>query len=303
MWADGVAFSMLVGATRYDGRRYRPYLSAFFDGMDGYTTRTPEFTAYNAYPQGPGGSDKYYDDNAWMVITFVEAYEVTRDGKYLRRAIDVLRYVLSGWDDKLGGGIYWREDRKGKNTCSNGPSAVAALAVARHTDGAANVDWARKIVDWTRRNLQDPADGLYWDGIDAQTRQIGKTKWTYNTALMIRAHLGLWLATRERPHRDEAVRLAAAAEKEFVLPETGAFRDDAVFTHLLCEAYLQLWLEVRQPWLRARAEANGIFAVTRLKDTDGGYREKWRIPDGTPQPRKTLMANAATSRFFWCLAK
>ena len=49
-------------------------------GLDAYywDPQSP-VPAYNAYCSGPGGTDKYYDDNEWMVLTFAEAYEITHD--------------------------------------------------------------------------------------------------------------------------------------------------------------------------------------------------------------------------------
>ncbi|MBC7807639.1 MAG: hypothetical protein H7145_16010 [Akkermansiaceae bacterium] len=303
MWGNGVAFSMLVGATRFASPVFRPYLDRFWDGMEGYWDLDKPVPAYDAF-LSKSGDDKYFDDNEWMVLTFVEAYELTRNIRYLVRAEEVLRYVLSGWDDKRGGGIYWREDRKSKNTCSNGPGAVAVLVLARHGKSKERVEWARRIINWTRKTLQDPSDGLYWDNINISTGAVEKTKWTYNSALMLRAHLALWQLTQSKADLDEAVRIAESSERVFVAPGTGAFRDEANFTHLLVEAYLLLWRETKLPWLKARAEANGEYAAFQLKYIDGGYRTSWKKdPPVEQNPRKTLMANASTARLFWCLAQ
>ena len=69
MWGNGVAFSMLVGS----GDKER--IAAFFEGLQGYWDTNAPISGYDAYLSSPGNSDKYYDDNAWMVLTFVEAYE------------------------------------------------------------------------------------------------------------------------------------------------------------------------------------------------------------------------------------
>ena len=65
-----------------------------------------------------------------------------------------MRFVLSGWDERLGGGIYWRPDHKTKNTCSNGPGATAGLVLCGDT-GVAHVatayDQATKAVQIGRR--------------------------------------------------------------------------------------------------------------------------------------------------------
>ena len=66
--------------------------------------RKSKIPGYEPAPTRGNGNDKYYDDNAWLVITFLEAYETTRDPRYLTRADETLKFVLSGWDEKGGGG-------------------------------------------------------------------------------------------------------------------------------------------------------------------------------------------------------
>ena len=295
MWGNGVAFSMLVGA----GDKTK--VAAFFDGLQDYWDTNALIPGYDAYLSSPGNSDKYYDDNAWMVLTFVEAYEKTGERRYLLRTVEALRFVLSGWDEKLGGGIYWRENRLSKNTCSNGPSAMAALAVARHLNPVYYIGWAKRIVAWTNTKLQD-TDGLFLDNCNLDGKPE-RTKWTYNAALMLRSNLALWKATGERAYLTEANRIAEASERVFVEPTTNAFRDEANFSHLLVEAFLELHQETHAPYLRARAEACGNFAWTQLRDpSDGGHWTKWRIEKDRKQARKLLMDNASIARLYWLLA-
>ncbi|MDX1935022.1 MAG: glycoside hydrolase family 76 protein [Capsulimonadales bacterium] len=301
MWANGIAFSAFVGGLRYDPPRFRPLLDAFFMGLEAYFDRNAPAPAYDAYFASPNGDDKYYDDNAWMVLTFSEAFERTGDRKFLDRAAVLQRYVYTGWDEKLGGGIYWRQDHKSKNTCSNGPTATAAVALARHTAATHHLNQAKRIVAWTNRTLQAP-DGTFWDNLRIEDGKIEKTKWTYNTALMLRANLGIYRCTREAAFLAEARRLAQASVREFVHPETGAFRDEANFSHLLVEAFLDLYTETREPYLLEHARRNADFAYLHVRDPqDGGYFTRWR-PSSRPEERKTLMANASVARLFWLMA-
>jgi uncharacterized protein YyaL (SSP411 family) len=301
MWGNGVAFSALVGGLSHDKAKYRPLVDAFFDGLQGYWDKDAPIPAYDAYLSSPTGDDKYYDDNAWMVLTFAEAYTLTRDRRYLDRAVETMRYVLSGWDEQLGGGIYWRQDRKTKNTCSNGPSATAALALAAHLNQSRYVDWARRIVLWTNKTLQAP-DGTFWDNCSLEGK-IEKTRWTYNTALMLRANLGLYRFTKEKAFLDEAKRQARASETAFVNPKTGAFKDDALFSHLLVEAFLDLYAETKEAYLLNRARANAAFVTKHVLDPkDGGYWDKWAIVPERREERKKLIANASVARLFWLLA-
>lgn len=305
MWGNGVAFSALVGGAHFDLPTYRPLLSAFFEGMEAYWDKDAPVPGYDAYFASPTGDDKYYDDNAWMALTFAEAFTLTGDRRYQQRAFAVQRFVISGWDEKLGGGIYWRQDKKSKNTCSNGPSATSALALAAQGSERYHVNWARRIVDWTTKTLRAP-DGLYWDSIK-RDGGLDKMQWTYNTALMLRANLGVYRFTRERPYLDEAKRLAQAAEHGLVNARTGAFRDDAMFSHLLVEAFLDLHRTTGEKYLIERARANADFAWKHTRDSgDGGFHTKWTLPaptgGGTEDRRKTLIANASVARLFWLLA-
>ena len=128
VWRQAAAFSALLGAARHEPQTYRPILARFFQALDVYWDAKVPIPAYEPAPTRGNGHDKYYDDNAWMVITFLEAYELTGDRAYFTRARETARFVLSGWDEKLDGGIWWHQSHKddSKNACANGPAAVGA---------------------------------------------------------------------------------------------------------------------------------------------------------------------------------
>src|SRR5207253_3217452 len=154
---------------------YAPVVARFFKSLDGYWDTLDSPPGYEPSPTVGGGHDKYYDDNAWMVLTYCEAFEMTKDPKYLKRAQQALDFVLSGWDDKCGGGIWWHEGHKGgsKNTCANAPAAVACLRIAKYLppeNAGKYRDMGHQLVDWTSRTLDD--DGLYFDAITVETGRV-----------------------------------------------------------------------------------------------------------------------------------
>src|SRR5205085_1070233 len=133
---------------------------------------------------------------------------------------------------------------------------------------------------------------------------VEKTRWTYNSALMIRANLELYRATGEKPLLEEARRIARASEHEFTNPETSAFRDDAVFSHLLVEAFLDLHRETGEEYLMKSARANADFLERHARDDkDGGYWREWTIRPDRKEPRKLLIANAASARLLWLVSQ
>ena len=286
MWPNGVVFSSLVAASRHAPQAYRPILDRFFTAMNGYWDAKVKVPGYEPCPTRGGGRDKYYDDNAWMVIAFLEAYEVTQDRKYLVRAEETLTFVLSGWDEELGGGIWWHEAHKDgtKNTCSNAPAAVGCLRLAKFQSPEQYVDWATKIVRWTRENLQDK-DGLFEDRKVVATGAIKRGKLTYNTALMIRALLGLHRQTGKSEFLEEAQRVGKAGDW-FLGRGTGAYRDDVKWSHLMVEADLELFRATHEDYLRQRA----------LRNAEHHYAV-WK-----KEHPKELMPNASIARLLWLMA-
>jgi uncharacterized protein YyaL (SSP411 family) len=286
MWPNGVAFSSLVAAARHAPRDYRPVLDRFFTALNAYWDANAKVPGYEPAPTRGGGHDKYYDDNAWLVIGFLEAFELTRDRKYLVRAEETLKFVLSGWDEQLGGGIWWHEAHKDgtKNTCSNAPAALGCLRLARIKGPEPYLGRATKIVRWTLENLQDK-DGLFDDRKVVATGEVKKGKLTYNTALMIRSLLGLYRHTGKAEFLEEAKRVGKAGDW-FLGPETGAYRDDVKWSHLMVEADLELFRATGEEYLLERARKNAEY-----------HYSAW-----AKEHPKELMPNASIARLLWLMA-
>ncbi len=292
-WGVGVMLSALSAAAKADPK-YRPWLREYADAVQSYWNPNPPTPGFDVLPWSHG-VDRYYDDNAWMVMALVETSEALRDPKYLRRAEAALAYSLSGWDDKLGGGIYWREsDKASKNTCSNGPTAAACLAVYAHDKDSKYLRWAERIYDWTREHLQDPTDQLFWDA-ETLDGHIGKTKWTYNTALMIRAGFELGKVTGQRHYLAEVDAMADSSTRRWVDPATGAIKDDLKFAHLLLESWLRTGMV-------APARAALAFLHGQGQDASGHYPVRWDSVAQGPWPKPMLIDQASAARAYFVMS-
>ena len=305
MWAAGIAFSALDGAARQQPAVYQPILNAYFKSLDGYWDRDQKLGGYEPVPTGGNGDDKYYDDNAWMAITFAEAYAMSASPAVLTRARQTTDFVLSGWDDALGGGIWWHEKHKGdsKNTCVNAPGAVACLRMAQCLPAAADAARYRSaavhIVAWTREHLQNK-DGLYGDNVVVSTGKVARFSLTYNTALMIRANLMLARQTNTPAYQAEAEREARAADT-YVGRNTGGYRDAIKWSHLQVEADLAVARSTSDAALathlrqRARGAVEANYTAWQTNPSD-------HLIDVAPLARELyLMAEDASpaGRAFW----
>ena len=294
-WGTGVMLSALNAAAELDAK-YKPWLREYADASRAYWNSKGPVPGYDVLP-GPKDVDRYYDDNAWMVLALVDTYEILKDEKYLDWAEESLRYVLSGWDDKLGGGIYWREiDKKSKNTCSNAPAAAACFAVARHRKGS-YVGRAHLILNWLDK-LADPKDGLYWDNI-SHDGKIEKTKWSYNTGLVFRS----WAMAEDRfvkeggrpndfkvsPHN---------AVVHWFDAKSGAIKDGGRFAHLFIEG---VWQYRPSDDLRSKIDRALEYAYANARNADGRFADRWDRPIAKDRKKFSLIdqASAARALLYW----
>jgi rhamnogalacturonyl hydrolase YesR len=302
-WGNGVQLEALADATRYDKAKYSEMLQNFTDGIQAYWDPAGPFGDYNATRSGVTGDDRYYDDNEWLVLGFVDAYEATNDAHYLELAKKTQQFVLSGWDDKLGGGIYWNTDHKSKNTCSNAPAAAAALRLAEVTNDETQVAWAIKIRNWTNTTLQAP-DSLFWDNINLN-RKIGRQKYTYNTALMIWTNVLLFQHTKDSAYLKTAKQLADASIDHWRDPQTGSLNrteDGPLFTHLLCLSLIKLYEASHDVTYLNAVRSEASFALHHAVNPSGGFYDRWTAPTHDPDAPETLILSAAAARIFWMLA-
>ncbi|MCW3099462.1 MAG: putative alpha,6-mannanase [Chthonomonadaceae bacterium] len=298
MWGCGVELSALVAASQADGKTWKPRLHDYFTGMEVYWENANGISGYNVLP-APSSPDRYYDDNEWIVIALCDAYSLTKDRAYRDRAEETMRFVLSGEDDKAGG-VYWREEKKSKNTCSNGPAIVGALRLYQETHKRDYLDTALRLYRWTNQNLQD-TDGLYFDNVNANGK-LDKMKWTYNTALMLRANCQFYKITHDKAYLTEAERIAKASEAHWIRSDTGGIADPGMFAHLLCEAFLALHQIDHDPHWHDVVQKALLFVHDKVHDAKGYYGERWERPAETSLPEPKLIFQASAARAFLVFA-
>lgn len=297
MWSCGVQLSALVAAAKLDRSRYEPRLRAYSNALDSYWIEHDGVGGYDVLPN-PRSADRYYDDNAWMVLAFAEAYEATRDSKQLDRAVKAMDFVLSGGDDKLGGGLYWREKEKtSKNTCTNAPAITGLLKLHQLTGKPEYVKRAHELYVWTNQHLQDPDDGLYWDHINLDGK-IDERKFSYNSALMIRANCLIYEITKNKKYLDEARRIADASVKKWIQSD-GGVSDGGRFGHLLMGSFLELAkLDKDSRWLKT-VDTSLRYVHENVRDPNGHYPNRWDRRQSEPLEKSMLLDEASAARAYW----
>ncbi|MES1147166.1 MAG: glycoside hydrolase family 76 protein, partial [bacterium] len=248
LWSQGVLMGAVAQGLKVDKKRYQPLWSRARKALDTYEAKD----ALGGYAVLPGQKepDRYYDDNAWIAWACLEAYDVTQDKGDLDRALKAYRFSLTGKDQKLDGGIYWHEATKTeKNACVNTPVAAVSLLLARmypkdEKFGLTGDD----LIAWTKKKLLDK-DGLVQDNINLDGK-VEPTKWSYNTACLIRA---ITLKYREDPaeeYKAQAMDFLAKSEQRWIDPQTHLLKDPGPFGQHLVDAMFEASVVFSEPSLR-----------------------------------------------------
>ena len=116
LWPFSGTLSAVAALVETEGwERFGPLLdSVVLPGLREYADDRRRPFAYASYIRSAPASDRFYDDNIWLGIDFADLYAATRQRRFLDEAERIWLFVASGTDDRLGGGIYWCEQKKGR---------------------------------------------------------------------------------------------------------------------------------------------------------------------------------------------
>ncbi|MFD1051305.1 glycoside hydrolase family 76 protein, partial [Kibdelosporangium lantanae] len=131
------------------------------------------------------------DDEGWWALTWINAYDLTKDARYLATARSVFGDMTTGWDTVCGGGIWSRAGEDLKSVRANGPATILLTRLGNRVD----LQQARAMAEWMEDNLLDETVGLLWVGLhvnmDGEVREMVKEAYTYTQGVYLGACLEL----------------------------------------------------------------------------------------------------------------
>lgn len=203
-----------------------------------YYDPAPPAPGYASYIMKFKGGDRFYDDNQWIGIACMDAYGRSKENFYLETGKEIYRYMMTGFDTVLEGGLYWQENKKtSKNTCSNGPGIILSLQLYKAAHEQSYLDTALLLYNWVNKNLKAP-NGLYYDNIDIKSKRVDQRIYSYNTGTMLQSAIYLYELIGEERYLNEAVATADNSINYFYSGEK--FRDDYWFNAVLLRGYQHL---------------------------------------------------------------
>lgn len=223
-WNSAVALQTIGDyMVRTGDLRYLPHLEHTFE-----RNQAP-------FPAGELSGDELYgnfcsraiDDSGWWALTWMCAFDLTGEQKYLDMAVTIGEFMHDFWDTgRCGGGIWWDEERTYKNAVTNGQWVRLTAQLHNRLDGDRLwLSRAREAWDWYVASPMINEGGLLNDGLTEDCGNNHDHVYTYNQGLAIGAALEMHRATGEEEMLDMARYFADSALREGALVEDGILQE------------------------------------------------------------------------------
>lgn len=159
----------------------------------------------------------FYDDEGWWALTWIKAYDLTGETRYLDMAKTIFEDMKQGWDSTCGGGVWWHKRRQYKNAITNELflSVAAKLHLRSPHDLGTDsyLSWAQRTWQWFQNTGMINVNNLVNDGLDDTCKNNGKTAWTYNQGVILGGLVDLYQSTQDPALLAQAEAIADAALK------------------------------------------------------------------------------------------
>jgi predicted alpha-1,6-mannanase (GH76 family) len=175
----------------------------------------------------PGFLNKFYDDEGWWALAWLDVYELRKDRRYLIMAKSIFTDMTGGWSDTCGGGIWWKKNEHYKNAIANElflSVAVRLALLTRNKTRAGYLEWAEKEKRWLLASGMINHDFLINDGLDTSCRNNHQDSWSYNQGVILTGLAGFYKLTGDITALQFANRIADAASQNLT-DEQGIIHD------------------------------------------------------------------------------
>jgi predicted alpha-1,6-mannanase (GH76 family) len=276
-----------------------------------YTQRTRDdtyrdviATTYTAAQSTHAGFiDDQYDDNAWWALTWVAAYDLTGDTRYLETARAIFTADTAGWDDVCHGGVWWNVSKNYKNAIPNELFLTLAARLHQRTPGdhgrESYLAWALKEWEWFAASGLINGLGLVNDGLSPACENNDGVTWTYNQGVILGGLVALHEITGDRAYLERAEAIASAALRYLTTPAeasagppgvlvepceltgTGCDGDQTQFKGIFTRNLYELYLQDRRPAYRTFILNNARSIWDNNRNAEDQFGLCWTGPFDT----------------------
>lgn len=162
--------------------------------------------------------------------------------------------------------------------------AMVSADLYEATGEASYLTWSRRIYAWTKENLQDPEDYVYFDNVSLDG-SVDRRKYTYNTGCMLSAASALYAQTGEEAYLTDAQNIASGADAYFLEEWDGRYYlsgnagEHTWFLSWLNEGFQRLYALDRNPAYLNHMTSAAMGAL-EATDESGYIYPGWRPGSG-----------------------
>lgn len=239
----------------------------------------------------------FYDDEGWWALTWIKAYDLTGQPRYLQMAKTIFESLKTGWDDTCGGGIWWKKkERTYKNAITNELFLTVAARLHLRTGEAPYRDWAERSWQWIKASGMINTENLVNDGLDSACQNNRQHTWTYNQGVILGGLVDLHTITGDPALLQQAEAIADAALqslapqgilREVCEPDCG--NDGPQFKGILMRNLAYLYQVVPKPAYKAFLTRNAE-AIWSYRNPANQLGLIWAAPVDRPDAARQTSA-------------
>lgn len=224
-WTLGGEIQATVDMLKVPGAEHERIESDLRDRIDALSYYWDEKASPPGYNSTTFGTfetgDIYYDDNAWIALALLDAYQLLKDPWYLERTKEIFHLLEDGAhrskDLPAQGGVLWTQKRDNLYTATVSTASAAQVAIRLFllTRESNYLEFAQTQFEWVSTRLKAD-NGLFADGVEKQGA-VEHTQWTYNQGLLIGDAVYLYFATGDKHYIEVASEIAQASLVRFNL--------------------------------------------------------------------------------------
>jgi uncharacterized protein YyaL (SSP411 family) len=235
----------------------------------------------------------FFDDNGWLGLAFLEAYEITRVRRYLTYADHAFQFIAqAGWADGAGGGVWWDTGHVSRSSESIASGTALAALLYQTTHKRSYLQTAQRYISWADSHIWDAASGLYMRDPSSPILM------GYVQSPFMLAFVSLCQTTKNDTLCDKAEQLGDAALTQFTGQLHHGPQYDAEYLHWMLDVYEQ----DHNPRWYSLALANAQRALDNAPNNQGLFLKAWNGTRAPDAPADSLKIDAATVSVFAWLA-
>lgn len=169
--------ALMDGVERTGGEQYLGLIESFYLGQD-----------------ERGWWAGYYDDECWMTLALMRAYDLTGNPKYLTQAENLYGDIMAAWDTTCcgpqKGGLWWDRAHTQKATAANAGAALAGARLYERTANPSYLAFSEQVYSFWYSNMVATGSYEVCDHLNTDGTKVW-WKFTYNEGLMLGAALEL----------------------------------------------------------------------------------------------------------------